>query len=148
MTWLVEIYYDYLDDIYCDVTQYKFSSKDLANKFIKECSVDNIFVYDEVSEYKTNLFFVVPDDYEKRPVFITIEDAVKDLEKLKDRYSYIYRYEVFSAKLVELEMKSLESEVRRLTILTNEYKQELEELRPQIRKLKHEYKQEFEELRP
>ena len=123
MTWLVEIYYDYLDDIYCDVTQYKFISKKLAENFINECVLENIFVYDEVSEYKTNLFFVVPEHYIRRPVFTNIEDALKDLEQLKERLAYIYRYEVFSAKLIELELKALYKQVRILKKQADEYKQ-------------------------
>jgi phosphoribosylpyrophosphate synthetase len=58
MTWLVEIYYDYLDDEWCDVTQYKFATKELADEFIKESEKQNdVFVYDETESYKNNLFF-------------------------------------------------------------------------------------------
>ena len=76
------------------------------------------------------------------------------MEQLKERLAYIYRYEVFSAKLIELELKALYKQVRILKKQADEYKQELEQLRPyhgQIRRLKNEikqYKKDLCELRP
>jgi hypothetical protein len=130
MTWFVEVYYDYLDDIYCDVTQYKFVSKELAEEFIKEAeSIEDIFVNDVVSKHNTNLFFAMPEYYQKRPIFSTVEEALQDLNKFKNRYVYDYHYEVFKAKLFELEMRSLSSQVRKLTRLLRESQLELEKYR-------------------
>eukprot|EP00734_Pompholyxophrys_sp_LG126_P000051 Pompholyxophrys_sp_v1_NODE_2_length_20472_cov_5.132586.p16 type:complete len:138 gc:universal NODE_2_length_20472_cov_5.132586:15900-15487(-) len=126
MSWLVEIYYDYLDDIYCDVTQYKFSSKELADEFIKECEDrKDVFVYDEIT--KTNLFFVVPEQYTRRPVFTNLKDALNDIEKLKKRFNYEYSYEVFDAKLQELEIKQLQRQVNKLLLEVSGYPKEFKD---------------------
>lgn len=82
---------------------------------------------DEIT--KTNLFFVVPNQYSRRPVFTNLKDALNDLENFKKRFRYEYSYEVFDARLQELEIKSLQIQVRRMSQKVNKYQNEFKDFK-------------------
>lgn len=124
----LKIGYDFLNDDYFRMTEYKFDTFENADAFrdyIEEnCCM--VFPIGEIVSYPPGeqAFAVVPDNYVCRPVFTHAMDAVVDLENMMDykyKDNYEYTHEVFDMDLSEMDqihmenkVSSLEKDVRKL----------------------------------
>ena len=105
ITWNVHIYYDYLDDEFCDTTEYKFAEKSIAEDFIIKTRDSFVFLDKNINKIENeSRHIVVPKDYKMRPIFTNVEDALQDLEDFTKRNEYSYKYETFRIDLNYMEL--------------------------------------------
>lgn len=102
-SYYVDVYLDILDDDYCLWTIYRFTSRDIAEQFIK----DTPFVCGDIQYTEhTILHDDHVDIYPFRPIFSNLEDALNDAKefyKHGKNKEYKYHGRVFEEDLSVME---------------------------------------------
>jgi len=110
----VQVYYDYLDDFYCETKEYHFDTEENARNFQKQ-AVD-----------AHQMVFVAPIEKTKMPssrIFTSVQDAIDDLKLFLDRSTQ----GVCRIPLVCLQLLIYQSECARLEEEIQELRLKLEE---------------------
>lgn len=128
-SYMTNVYYDILDDDDCLWTIYRFTTKEVAEQFIKEvpfvCSEVDYDPMERADDGHT-------DKYPYRPIFTTIEDAMEDAKefhKYGDDKEYKYHGRVFREDLSVIERQHHINTIKQLRLENEELKAKVESLR-------------------
>lgn len=130
--YLVNVYYDILDDFDCLWTIYRFDTKEIAEQFIDVVP----FVCSEV-EYSTR---PRTDDghahiHPFRPTFSSLQDALEDakeFEKYGDAEDYKYSGRIFKVNMSEIEKQHDQNTIRTLRKENIELKSKVVQLQAEL----------------
>lgn len=123
--YIVDVYYDILDDFECLYTVYSFKTRDIAEEFVEKVP----FVCGDIEYHEQPR---TDDGHAKthpfRPVFTTIDDALEDareFNKYGDDKEYKYHGRVFKEDLSVIERQHHLNTIKKL-------KKENEELKAKV----------------
>ena len=131
-SYLINVYYDILDDFECLWTIYRFTSKDIAERFVEEVP----FICSDI-EYteKVRTDDGHTDKYPYRPIFSTLEEALadaKEFENYGDGKEYKYHGRVFRVDLNVIEKQHDKNTIKKLSNEVKELKAKLVLLEEQL----------------
>jgi hypothetical protein len=127
-SYYVDVYYDILDDDYCLWTIYRFTSKDIALRFIEEVP----FVCGDIQYNEhTILHDTHIDTHPFRPIYSNLEDALNDayeFHKYGRHKEYKYHGRVFEEDLSVIERVHDKNTIKKLMKENEELKSRIAQL--------------------
>jgi hypothetical protein len=114
----VKVYYDYMDDWYCEIKEYHFDTEENASKFQKKAVETHQMVFVAPIEKKENTSL---------KLFTSDQDAIDDLKVFLDRAGNRSLHGVYRIPLVCLQLLIYQSECARLEEEIQELRLKLEE---------------------
>lgn len=134
-SYMVNVYYDILDDFECLWTIYRFTTKEIAEEFVTKVPfVCSDVEYDErIREDDGHL-----DTHPYRPIFDSLEDAIADAKQFHeygDDKEYKYSGRVFRENLSVIEEQYKNNKIRDLSKENEELKLKIKQLEIELQSL-------------
>lgn len=115
---VVPIYYDCLNDVHCQMTEYIFGCEEIAQSFRQQA----VHVHEWIYACAT----FEGEKHGERPIFRTVEEAIQDLEQfIQGKSTYCYKNDIMTVPIERLHLLIFQSECAYLAEENKELKKRL-----------------------